>query len=252
MNVLHIVGGLPSEKKPYHHTFVKSQIDSLKKLSINVDVIDLEGNTSSLNYIKYTGKIKGELISKKIDLIHAHYSYCGLSALLTRTKIPIILSLMGSDLLGSADENGKVTLRGHFDKILSRYVSNHVDQIIVKSKQMADKLNLKVPVEVIPNGVDFTFFRPMDKIECRKKLKLDEKKFLILFLGNPQLNRKNFKLAKSSAEEFINQVGSSEAEFISPFGNSQEDIVLYLNACDVLLLTSYWEGSPNVIKEAIA
>ncbi len=41
-------------------------------------------------------------------------------------------------------------------------------------------------------------------------------------------------------------------EIINPFPIENKLFPLYLNACDVFVLTSFNEGSPNVIKEAMA
>lgn len=251
MNVLHIISGLPSDDRPHFQPFIKSQIDSLVKKGINVEVMDIEGHLSPLNYIRITKKIKVLNEKKKIDIIHAHYSYCVIPALLARTRLPIVLSMMGSDLLGTPTQAGRMTLRGNFDINLSKYLAKKVNYVIVKSDQMEVQLKYGVKVQVIPNGVDFDFFKPENKSSVRQRLEIDENEFLILFLGDPNEYRKNFNLAKESINKFKSEY-NNKVKLLNPFGVSQEEIVDYLNASDVLLLTSYWEGSPNVVKEAMA
>ena len=86
----------------------------------------------------------------------------------------------------------------------------------------------------------------MNKNECRKKLNLPLDKKIVLFLANPHDPRKNFKLLKDAALKL------NDVEIINPYPIKNEDFPYYLNACDVFVLTSYNEGSPNVIKEAMA
>lgn len=43
-----------------------------------------------------------------------------------------------------------------------------------------------------------------------------------------------------------------KAELKVHYGISQQDVPDILNKADVVLLTSKWEGSPNVVKEAMA
>ena len=100
---------------------------------------------------------------------------------------------------------------------------------------------------VIPNGVDFDKFKPMDKEKCRNKVNFNDKKH-ILFLADPQRKEKNYQLAKKAFELLNN----SNYE-LNVVNNISHDLVpIYLNAADVVLLTSFWEGSPNIIKEAMA
>ena len=45
---------------------------------------------------------------------------------------------------------------------------------------------------------------------------------------------------------------ADKIKLINPFPIEPELVPIYLNAADVLLLTSFSEGSPNIIKEALA
>ncbi len=252
MKILHVASGLPSQETPFYQPFIKSQIDSLISAGLDVSVLDIKGYKSIVNYISYSKKIKEIIKKDNIDLIHAHYGYCGVTAMLAKTKHPIVLSLMGSDLLGSPDEKGKITIRGRFDRALTTFVARRVDRIIVKSEDMKSKVNISTSIDVIPNGVNFSLFKPGDKKENRAKLNLKQDNFIVLFLGNIELTRKNFKLAKESFEKFIKDNKISNAELVTPFGISQSKVIDYMKASDVLLLTSFWEGSPNVIKESMA
>ncbi len=140
MTILQIAGSLPVKDGLSQQPFIKSQIDSLENRGIKNELLNLEGHKSSFNYIRGIKKIRRVIKSKNIDVIHAHYVYCGLSALLALTGKPIVLSLMGSDLLGSTNKDGNVTARGKVDGYLSKLVSKYVDNVIVKTNQMKSNL----------------------------------------------------------------------------------------------------------------
>jgi teichuronic acid biosynthesis glycosyltransferase TuaC len=101
---------------------------------------------------------------------------------------------------------------------------------------------------IIPNGVDLSVFRLMKKVTARKELGLDIKKNIILFAADPERNEKNYGLAKES----VRLLNNSQNKLLVVFGISHTEMYLYFNAVDLLLLTSSWEGSPNIVKEAMS
>lgn len=252
MKVLHIAAGLPSEERPQRQPFIKSQIESLTKAGVYCGIYDIESNKSKMEYFKSISKIKKKVLEEKYDILHAHYSYCGLVSYFSSTGKPIVLSLMGSDLLGSPNIDGKITARGKVDIYLSRFISERVDHIIVKSVEMQKSLKSNIESSVVPNGVNFDKFVEKDQKEVRKKLGISDDQFVILFLGSADIPRKNYKLAKESVENMTKILGDKKIELINPYGISHDKVIDYLSAANVLLLTSYWEGSPNVVKEAMA
>lgn len=252
MKVLHIAAGLSSKERPHHQPFIKAQIDSLIKNGVECDVYEIRSYNSKLEYFTSIRELKKILAEKKYDLIHAHYSYCGITAYYASINTPIILSLMGSDLLGTPDFSGHQTFRGKIDKKIAQFAANKADHVIVKSKRMRDELNCKTPVSVIPNGVNLEIFKPIPIDEARKILGFEMDDFLILFLGNKNLPVKNYKLAFNSFQLFKERVKEEKIKFINPFGIGQTKVIEYMSAANVLLLTSFWEGSPNVVKEAMA
>jgi len=252
LKVLHVAAGFPSKERPYHQPFIKSQIISLQKEGVNCGIYEIKGYKSQLEYAKALIKIKKLVKTEKYDIIHAHYSYCGISAYLAMTDVPVILSLLGSDLLGRTDEEGRLTLRGKIDIRVSKFIANKVDHIIVKSEQMKSLVETRVPISIIPNGVNFEIFKTKNFAESRKNLGLNKDDFIVLFLGNSNDGIKNFKLAKSGFDVFKELKVDPRIIFKNPYGIDENSVVEYMNASDVLLLTSFYEGSPNVIKEAMA
>jgi glycosyltransferase involved in cell wall biosynthesis len=252
LKILHVAAGISSDERPHHQPFIKSQINSLLDKGIECEVYEIKSYKSKLEYFKSVRGIRKILNKGHHDLIHAHYSYCGIVAHYASRNIPVVLSLMGSDLLGTPGFDGKQTLRGRIDGAIARFAADKVDHVVVKSNRMGDLLKCKTPVSVIPNGVNLDIFKPIDISEARKNLGFNAGDFLILFLGNRALPVKNFKLASKSYELFKQRLKDKNIKFVNPFGIGHSQVVEYMSASNVLLLTSFWEGSPNVVKEAMA
>lgn len=70
----------------------------------------------------------------------------------------------------------------------------------------------------------------------------------VLFISNPDRKEKNFSLAHATKDRI--KINSVELKIIYYVDHSKMPV--YLNAADILLLTSKWEGSPNIVKEAMA
>ena len=147
---------------------------------------------------------------------------------------------------------GDILLEGRLIDFYRKLIINKFDHVIVKSEKMKDVIKTKIPVSVIPNGVNFELFNTQSLIESRKKLGLNQNDFIVLFLGNPNDPIKNFNLAKRGYGIFKEFMYEEKIIFINPFGMDETLVKDYMNASDVLLVTSFYEGSPNVVKEAMA
>lgn len=105
-------------------------------------------------------------------------------------------------------------------------------------------------VYIIPHEIDFEVFMPVERELARAELGLGQHKKYLLFAANPQIPVKRFPLAKAVAEDLAKQDPSIELRVV--FKEPQSRLALYMNACDVLVFPSYQEGSPNVVKQAMA
>ena len=70
----------------------------------------------------------------------------------------------------------------------------------------------------------------------------------MILVADPARPEKNFKLCR----EAIEQLGDPSVELLAIYNKTHEEVARYMTAADVLMLTSFTEGSPNVIKEAMA
>ncbi len=187
-------------------------------------------------YLKHIFILRKFLKDKTYDIVHAHYSLSAIVASLAGVR-PLVVSLMGSDVKGSPI----------FKYLIKTCNLLFWEKVIVKSEDMKETCGI-TKTEILPNGVDFKKFKPFSRQEGLKVTGWDSSKKHILFAANPNRKEKNYELAKKA----FDLLGISGVELHTLTNIPNTHMPSYLNSSDVILLTSLWEGSPNVIKEAMA
>ena len=231
MRVLIVASGNSSEVSP----FVKEQADSLRKLDCTIDYFLIEGK-GIFGYLKNYFLLKRALKkSKRYDLIHAHYGLSGLLAAL-QSFSPVVITFHGSDV--------NLSIRNY---LLSLFASRLADANIFVHPNLSKSLKYySDQAHIIPCGVDLDLFTPISKAGARDKLGLDHKSIYVLFSSSFDNKIKNASLAKLAVKHIENTI------LIELKNYSRKEVSLLLNAVDLLLVTSYSETGPLIVKEALA
>jgi teichuronic acid biosynthesis glycosyltransferase TuaC len=169
-------------------------------------------------------------------------------ALLAFTGKPVIVSYMGNDAYGDVTSTGKKTFSGYLEMTVSKILELFINKIIAKSENIADYITFKKKVVIIPNGVNIEKFSFDPSRNYKKELGLSLVKKHILFIANEKDPRKNYQLLYDA----FGLLNDQNCEILNPYPVKHDDVPGYINASDVVVLTSYLEGSPNIIKEAMA
>jgi glycosyltransferase involved in cell wall biosynthesis len=217
----------------YISPFILDQAKAIKEQGLVVDFFLIKGK-GLLGYFKNYGLLKDKIRIFTPDIIHAHYGLSGLLASLQR-KIPVVTTFHGSDI--------------NISKI--RPFSWLASKLSAANILVSEKLMNLMPAPngyLIPCGVDEKIFAPMDKSICREELKFDQNKKYILFSSSFSNKVKNYSLAKEAIDLLVDQ----NITLLELKGYSRNEVSKLMNAVDAVLLTSFTEGSPQFIKEAMA
>lgn len=234
MKVLIVCSGNSGKISP----FVNEQAIALGKNGIKIDFFLIKGLGFS-GYLKNRSSLIKKILNFNPDLIHAHYGLTGLLANLQR-KVPVITTYHGSDI--------NEALPYVFSKI-SIWLSSY--NIFVSTKlTLKAKVRKNKNYSIISCGVDLDAFKVIDKTEARIKLGLDIGKKLVLFSSAFSNKVKNYPLASKAIKLLLSE--GYDIELIEFKGYSKEEATYLMNAVDCILVTSFKESGPLVIKEAMA
>ena len=214
-------------------SFIIEQVESIRREGVEIEYFLIKGK-GALGYLKNLQALKFLIEKTQPDLIHAHYGLSGLLSNFQR-KVPVITTFHGSDL------NNK------FVRILSIIAIKLSAHSIFVSKRLAGLASVQNNFSILSCGIDLTRFIPVDKLKAREMLGLKKDGKILLFSGSFNNKIKNYNLAKQAILKT-----NIDLTFIELKNYTREQVNLLLNACDLALLTSFSEGSPNFIKEAMA
>ena len=249
MRVLMLTSEWPTPQHPHWVPFLVQQVEYLRKAGVEVEVFSFRGAKNPFNYLKAWLKARKKLKEQSYDLIHAQW---GQSALLALPKrLPLVITFHGSDVQGEVSANGAYTARGWLLRQGSAWGARFADEMIAVSPLLQQRIKpIQKRVHVIPGGLNLDLFQPLDQRMARRELALPPLKKLVLFGGRPEMPVKRYALAHNVIQHV--RARGIEVELIVLDKVPHAQIPLYLNACDALLLTSLHEGSPTIIKEALA
>jgi teichuronic acid biosynthesis glycosyltransferase TuaC len=248
MRVLVVTTMWPNNVRPLLGANIRAQVMSVAALGVEHVVLVTHGGSRVGRYARLARAVTSRLHTEHFDLVHAHYGFSGIAARAQSTR-PLVVTFHGNDLIPRTTPSGRPTVVGRFERVSSRALARYVDRAIVVSPEMAEALS-GVPCEVIPVGVDLSRFHPLPREVARARLGLPTAGQHVLFAGDPSLVVKRFGLAQE-AIELVRQ-RHPEVRLTVVSGKTPDEMPLWLNAADVLVLTSISEGSPVIVKEALA
>ncbi|MFC4990356.1 glycosyltransferase [Saliphagus infecundisoli] len=221
-------------------SFFEGQVEALEERGVECTVVDAPGAYSAdsprtvTDYLKYQPKVLRELRREEYDLVHANYGLVGPFALAQPVR-PVVLTLWGTDLMSEM-----AWLRA-----TSEWSARLADAVVVPSPAMSRALDVD-HVE-IPFGIDTDLFRQIPRAEARERIGWDPEGAVALFPYDSARPEKDY----TRAERIVRRAGV-DVELREVTGVPHEEMPDYMNASDVLLVTSVREAGPMVVKEAAA
>lgn len=229
--------------------FARNQVTSLAKAGITSRSFFLLSRTSPLQLWHEVQRFRQELAEFRPDIVHAHYGTMNAFFCALLVSCPLVVSYQGSDLNPCPSMNGARWLVG---KILSQMAALRAARIICVSQQLKGRLWWnRSRATVLPSGVDTTVFHPSSRNDARSQLGWDPGERIVIFSAGSHPLVKRLDLARSAVTEAEALCGP--IRFVVLDGRTEQGrMPVLFNGADCFLMTSDWEGSPNIVKEAIA
>lgn len=224
--------------------FYRTQVETLSEVNVDGETVPVPGRTdeadpdvnrSPLDYLRFFPKTI-QAVEADHDIVHANYGLTAPHALAQR-RAPVVLSLWGTDVYGPFGW-------------VSKLCAPLCDAVVVMSEDMGEQL--PCDYTVIPHGVDLDLFQPEPQEFAQSALGWDPEAHHVLFPAPTNRDEKDFPRAERVVDAARERV-DAPLRLETPNGTvSHDQMPVLMNAADALLLTSRHEGSPNVVKEALA
>jgi len=236
VRVLVVTNFMPDAAAPQRGRWVRDQVDEVRRRGIEADVFEFARGRNE--YLPATRRLRALLRRERFDLVHAHYGLAGWVARLAGAR-PLIVTFHGTDV------------RHHLVGPLSRRLAWRVDLVAGVSRALFEDEDERpglppVPGSaVLPCGPDLRRFLPQPRLEARRALGLDPAGRFLFFPANPARPEKRHDRAAELA-------AACEADLLTGGSIDPEQMPLWINAANAVLVTSDYEGFGMAAVEALA
>ena len=248
--VLLVTNMFPVPRDPTRGVFVARQTRAVSQLlSVPVEVV-VVGRTGAGNILQSRDAVRERVRVFAPDLVHVYYGLSG-AALPFRTRLPVLVTLCGSDLLRWHVAHDAW---GFVEFATSTVTAHRARRIVVQSTVVRNALPfqaLRSKTRVLATGIDLDQFCPLDRAVCRAGLNWPSETPVVLFGADPDRAVKQFWLARAACDRVVRDHNLPvRLECLSRV--RPEDVPRYINAADCVVITSRWEAGPIVLSEALA
>lgn len=236
MRVLVVTNFVPDAAAPQRGQWVRDQVEEIRRLGVEVEVFSFPPGPS--HYLPAALRLRRLLRHESFDLVHVHYGLTAWSALLAGAR-PLVVTYHGTDV------------RHPVVGALSRRLAWRADLVAAVSRSLFGPEDGRpglppVPSSaVLPCGPDLSRFRPLNRARVREELGLDPDGRYLLFPANPDRAKKRVDRAAEVA-------AASGVELLTGGSIDPEQMPLWVNAANAVLVTSDYEGFGLTCIEALA
>ena len=276
-----------SDKNGRFAPFIEEQMAALEARGMEVLRHGITGK-GIIGYLRELPALRRAIRQHRPDIIHAHYGLSGLLANLQR-RVPVVTTYHGSDInVPSILRFSKIAMRlsAHNLFVSKRNVvialgDRANDECKVESvkckgtensgaeKQTSTPYTLHPTPKntLLPCGVNTPQpwselqHQPVGQLTLNQwvQSKLDKEVKYVLFAGafdnavkDPELAKSVIAVYNSSFANSQSPIANRQIELIELKGYTREQVTAMMYNCHALLMTSKTEGSPQVVKEAMA
>jgi teichuronic acid biosynthesis glycosyltransferase TuaC len=236
MRVLVVTNFTPDASAPQRGRWVRDQVAEIRRLGVEAEVFSFP--RGSRHYIPATLRLRRLLRRERFDLVHVHYGLTAWCGLLAGAR-PLVITFHGTDV------------RHPVVGPLSRRLAPRADLAAAVSRALfateAGRPGLPwvAGAAILPCGPDLNRFRPLSRAATRQQLGLDPSGRYLLFPANPARREKR-------ADRAAELAAAAGAELLTGGSIDPDEMPLWVNAANAVLITSDYEGFGLACVEALA
>jgi teichuronic acid biosynthesis glycosyltransferase TuaC len=236
VRVLVVTNFAPDPSAPQRGRWVRDQVEEMRNRGLQVELFEFARGRRE--YAPATRRLRQLLRRERFDLVHAHYGLAGWVARRAGAS-PLVVTFHGTDV------------RHWLVGAMSRRLAWRADLVAGVSRSLFELEDGRpglphVPGSaVLPCGPDLGRFNPLPKDEARRQLGLDAGGRYLLFPANPSRPEKRHDRAAELA-------AACDARLITGGSIDPDEMPLWVNAANVVLVTSDYEGFGMTAVEAFA
>jgi hypothetical protein len=101
MRVLVFTNMYPTDDAPFYGSFVRDEVEALKRAGVDVDVYFVNGRASKRNYAGMPSGFKRRIREQHYDVIHEHHSFFALVASMQH-EVPVVWTFHEGEISGDS------------------------------------------------------------------------------------------------------------------------------------------------------